>query len=206
MTMPRLRHGLRAALLLVAMSASATAPADPPRFPANLLAAASAQIGVTLSYDPSYTRIAYPGGDVPIERGVCTDVVIRAYRALGIDLQKLVHEDMASHWSAYPKLWGLRAPDRNIDHRRVPNLATFFTRHGTSLRVSQSDASLYAAGDIVTWRLPSGVPHIGLVTDQRHDGRPLIVHNIGAGTQIEDGLFAFTITGHYRYEPERRAQ
>jgi uncharacterized protein YijF (DUF1287 family) len=190
--------------------ATGIANADPPTFPANLLSAASAQIGVTLFYDPRYTRIGYPGGDVPIERGVCTDVVIRAYRALGVDLQQRVHDDMTRHWSAYPKLWGLRAPDRNIDHRRVPNLATYFTRHGKSLRVSQSDASLYAAGDIVTWRLQSGVPHIGLVTGERRDGRPLIVHNIGAGTQIEDMLFDYTITGHYRFEPTndepRRAQ
>lgn len=188
-------------LLIAAFAAGGTATADPAAFPANLLAAAAAQVGVTVSYDPAYTRIGYPGGDVPIERGVCTDVVVRAYRVLGIDLQRLVHEDMRRAWAAYPKLWGLRAPDRNIDHRRVPNLATFFTRHGQSLRVSQSDASLYAPGDIVTWRLPSGVPHIGLVTGERRDGRPLIVHNIGAGTQIEDGLFAFTITGHYRFEP-----
>jgi uncharacterized protein len=195
------RH-FRGALFVAALAASGTAAADPPAFPANLLAAAAAQVGVTVTYDPAYTRIAYPGGDVPVDRGVCTDVVIRAYRMLGVDLQKRVHEDMARHWSAYPKLWGLRAPDRNIDHRRVPNLATFFTRHGRTLRVSQTDASLYAAGDIVTWRLPSGVPHIGLVASERRDGRPLIVHNIGAGTQIEDGLFAFTITGHYRFEPE----
>lgn len=190
----------RGALFAAALAAS-NAAADPAAFSANLLTAANAQIGVTVSYDPAYVRIAYPGGDVPLDRGVCTDVVIRAYRALGIDLQQRVHEDMREAWSAYPKLWGLRAPDRNIDHRRVPNLATFFGRHGETLRVSQTDASLYAPGDIVTWRLASGVPHIGLVSATRQEGRPLIVHNIGAGAQIEDVLFAHTVTGHYRYEP-----
>ncbi|GMV29786.1 MAG: hypothetical protein AMXMBFR59_19110 [Rhodanobacteraceae bacterium] len=190
----------RGALFAAALAAS-NAAADPSAFPANLLAAATTQVGVTVSYDPAYVRIAYPGGDVPLDRGVCTDVVIRAYRALGIDLQQRVHEDMREAWSAYPKLWGLRAPDRNIDHRRVPNLATFFGRHGATLRVSQTDASQYAPGDIVTWRLASGVPHIGLVSATRQAGRPLIVHNFGAGTQIEDVLFAYTVTGHYRYEP-----
>lgn len=188
---------LGAALLLGSVHASA-ATAD---FPTPLLAAAQAQIGVTRHYDASYARIAYPGGDVAAERGVCTDVLIRAYRAIGADLQRLVHEDMRRNWGAYPRLWGLRGPDRHIDHRRVPNLAVFFARHGRSLAVSQTDASLYAAGDIVTWRLPGNLPHIGLVTAQRRDGRPLIVHNIGAGTQIEDMLFAYPITGHYRYEP-----
>ncbi|MBL8297451.1 MAG: DUF1287 domain-containing protein [Rhodanobacteraceae bacterium] len=195
-------HRLGGTLLAAALTAGASpAVAAPAEFPANLLAAATAQVGVTVTYDPAYARIGYPGGDVPIDRGVCTDVVIRAYRALGIDLQQLVHEDLRRAWAAYPKLWGLRSPDRHIDHRRVPNLATFFLRHGKSLRVSQTDAALYAPGDIVTWRLASGVPHIGLVTDERRNGRPLIVHNIGAGTQIEDVLFAYTITGHYRYEP-----
>ena len=159
------------------------------------------QVGVTLSYDPAYRRLSYPGGDVPMATGVCTDVVIRAYRALGVDLQQRVHEDMRANWSSYPKLWGLKSTDRNIDHRRVPNLAVYFTRHGQRLRVSQDDASLYQPGDIVTWRLPSGVPHIGLVSAQRQGGRPLIVHNIGAGTQLEDMLFDYVITGHYRYAP-----
>lgn len=193
---------ISAALLLslVSLTALAQKPAAT-AFPDNLLAAAQQQIGVTLYYDAAYARLAYPNGDVPQVRGVCTDVLIRAYRALGVDLQQRVHEDMRAAWSAYPKLWGLRSTDRNIDHRRVPNLATFFTRHGTVLKVSQTDATLYQAGDIVTWRLPSGVPHIGLVTARKNGGRPLIVHNIGGGTQREDMLFDYTITGHYRFEP-----
>lgn len=192
----------RAVTLLVALLLSPVpAGSAATTFPTDLIDAAKRQIGVTLTYDPAYARLAYPGGDVPLDRGVCTDVVIRAYRAIGIDLQQRVHEDLRAHWRAYPKLWGLRAPDRNIDHRRVPNLATFFARHGRVLAVSQTDASVYAAGDIVTWRLASGVPHIGLVTHERVNGRPLIVHNIGAGTQVEDVLFAYTITGRYRYEP-----
>lgn len=191
----------RAFAFVATLLFAAAVPAQSPAFPVDLLAAAQRQIGVTLTYDPAYVRIAYPGGDVPPDRGVCTDVLIRAYRAIGIDLQQRVHEDLRAHWNAYPKLWGLRAPDRNIDHRRVPNLATYFSRRGRVLSVSQTDASVYAAGDIVTWRLASGVPHIGLVTSERHDGRPLIVHNIGAGTQVEDVLFAYTVTGHYRYAP-----
>ncbi len=164
-----------------------------------LVAAARAQIGVTVAYDPRYTRIPYPGGDVPPGRGVCTDVLIRAYRTQGIDLQKCVHEDMKRAWEAYPSAWGLKAPDRNIDHRRVPNLATFFARHGQSLPLSR-DAKGYLPGDIVTWRLSSGVPHTGLVSDRRSPaGHPLVIHNIGAGTKEEDRLFAYTLTGHYRY-------
>lgn len=189
------------ALVAVLLLLPAAAQSETTTFPADLLDAAASQIGVTVTYDAAYARLAYPGGDVPLDRGVCTDVVIRAYRATGIDLQQRVHEDLRANWSAYPKLWGLRAPDRNIDHRRVPNLATFLARHGRVLAVSQTDASVYAAGDIVTWRLASGVPHIGLVAHERRNGRPLIVHNIGAGTQVEDVLFAYTVTGHYRYEP-----
>jgi hypothetical protein len=167
-----------------------------------LVEAARKQIGVTVSYDSGYHRIAYPNGDVPMERGVCTDVVIRAYRQLGVDLQVKVHEDMAAAWKVYPKNWGLSRSDSNIDHRRVPNLATFFSRHGASLPAG-SDPKAYAPGDIVTWRLPSGVPHIGIVSDRRtRAGVPLVVHNIGGGTQEEDSLFAFTLTGHYRYSPD----
>lgn len=196
----RLRSLLLSALVLLPLCANA----DNVAFPDNLITAAKRQIGVTRYYDPAYVRIAYPNGDVAAERGVCTDVVIRAYRVLGVDLQQRVHEDMRANWSSYPKLWGLKSTDRNIDHRRVPNLAVYFTRHGQRLRVSQDDASLYQPGDIVTWRLPSGVPHIGLVSAQRRGGRPLIVHNIGAGTQLEDMLFDYTITGHYRYAPPAR--
>lgn len=188
-------------LILLAALAPANAVAAEPDFPARLVTAASAQIGVTLGYDGAYVKLAYPGGDVPIETGVCTDVVVRAYRALGVDLQQRVHEDMRRAFATYPKLWGLKSPDSNIDHRRVPNLATYFARHGTALEASQTDASLYAPGDIVTWRLPSGVPHIGIVSTRRVANRPTVVHNIGLGTRDDDALFAFVVTGHYRYAP-----
>lgn len=167
-----------------------------------VIAGAKQQVGVTRGYDPSYRRIAYPNGDVPRETGVCTDVVIRAYRHAGTDLQQLVHEDMKGNFSKYPQNWGLRKPDTNIDHRRVPNLATFFTRRGGKLAVTRRGAD-YQPGDVVTWRLSSGVPHIGLVSDVRARGtdRYLVVHNIGSGAQIEDVLFAYTLTGHYRWRP-----
>lgn len=167
--------------------------------------AALKQTETEVTYDGSYFKIPYPGGDVPAHLGVCTDVIIRAYRALGIDLQKQVHEDMKSHLSLYPKLWGLKSTDTNIDHRRVPNLQVFFTRHGQSLPVTDNPDD-YKTGDLVTWNLKTvgTLPHIGIVTDKRSaDGvRPLIVHNIGAGTVLEDMLFSYTITGHYRYAPE----
>lgn len=165
-----------------------------------LVAAARGQVGVTVIYDGSYRALAYPGGDVPPERGVCTEVVVRAYRALGFDLQKEVHEDMRRAWSEYPKHWGLERPDRNIDHRRVPNLATFLRRRGAELRRSD-DPAAFRPGDLVTWRLPSGVPHIGIVSDRRLDDRPLILHNIGAGTREEDVLFAWERTAHFRFLP-----
>jgi hypothetical protein len=151
-------------------------------------------------YDASYQRIGYPNGDVAADRGVCADEIVRAYRLLGIDLQRLVHQDMRRAFDVYPKRWGLRAPDSNIDHRRVPNLATFFARHGTSLKISQ-DGDDYKPGDVVAWALADGRPHIGMVTERRSsDGkRPLVMHNIGFGPQIEDMLFGLTITGHYRY-------
>jgi len=172
---------------------------------ARLVAAAEEQTAYTKSYDPAYRRIPYPNGDVPRETGVCSDVVIRAYRALGIDLQQRVHEDMKRHFGLYPKTWGLSRPDPNIDHRRVPNLQVFFTRHGQSLPVTDR-ASDYLPGDIVTWNLAAPqkiIPHIGIISEQRTaDGtRPLVVHNIGAGTKVEDILFSYKITGHYRYAP-----
>ncbi|HXC16535.1 MAG TPA: DUF1287 domain-containing protein [Holophagaceae bacterium] len=164
-----------------------------------MVQAAKTQIGVTRYYDSRYQRIPYPGGDVPMDRGVCTDVVIRAYRALGVDLQALVHEDMLRAWGEYPKNWVAKGPDPNIDHRRVPNLVAFFKRHGQTLTTG-TDPKLYQPGDIVTWRLSSGVPHIGIVSDQRAtSGTPLMIHNIGYGTKQEDVLFDFTITGHFRY-------
>ncbi len=165
-----------------------------------LVDAARVQVGTTVSYDPAYVAIDYPGGDVPIERGVCTDVVVRAFRALGIDLQKLVHEDMKKHFCAYPDRWGLSKPDPNIDHRRVPNLMTCFTRRGMSLPVTQ-EAGDYLPGDIVSCKIPGDLDHIMLVSDTTAEatGRRMVVHNIGAGAQLADVLFEFTLTGHYRW-------
>lgn len=155
----------------------------------------------TVRYDPSYTRIDYPDGDVPADRGVCTDVIIRAYRKLGIDLQKEVHEDMSANFDKYPKTWGLSRPDKNIDHRRVPNLMTFFSRHG-NVKAITNEPEDYTPGDIVCWDLGGGITHIGIVSGKRSaDGkRYLIVHNIGGGQVLEDCLFRFRITGHYQYE------
>lgn len=152
-------------------------------------------------YDPTYYRISYPNGDVPADRGVCTDVVIRAYRKMGIDLQKKVHEDMKAHFHLYPKNWGLGRTDPNIDHRRVPNLMVFFKRKGLSLPISNV-ASEYKAGDIVCWDLGSGITHIGIVSSRfSADGkRPMLIHNIGAGQVMEDCLFQFKIIGHFRYD------
>lgn len=170
--------------------------------PQQLVAAALTQTTQSVRYDGSYFKIPYPNGDVPAHLGVCTDVIIRAYRNLGIDLQQLVHEDMRSHFALYPakRNWGQTKTDTNIDHRRVPNLQTFFTRHGKSLPIS-TQAQNYKAGDLVTWRLTGNLPHIGIITDKKStDGlRPLVVHNIGAGPQHEDMLFDHPITGHYRY-------
>ena len=167
--------------------------------PQQLVRDARGQIGVTMSYDPAYRKIAFPMGDVPLSTGVCTDVVIRALRGQGVDLQALVNKDMKPACAAYPKIWGLQKPDGNIDHRRVPNLEVFFRRHGQSL--SLSDKTTFKAGDIVTWRLPqSNLPHIGIVSDKRAaDGTPLIIHNIGRGTREENVLFAYPLKGHFRY-------
>jgi len=161
--------------------------------------AARKQIGKTLFYDPSYQAIDYPNGDVSIERGVCTDVVIRALRvAYNYDLQKSVHEDMEKKFFKYPQIWGLKQPDKNIDHRRVPNLQTFFHRKGWSLPLS-SHLSEFKPGDIVTCIIPPNLPHIMIVSDrQNKDDIPFVIHNIGSGTQEEDRLFEFRITGHYR--------
>jgi hypothetical protein len=153
-----------------------------------------------VSYDPSYFTIPYPNGDVPSDKGVCTDVVIRAYRKLGIDLQQKVHEDMKANFSLYPKKWGLTRPDPNIDHRRVPNLMVFFERFGTTLPITNNPSD-YQPGDIVCWNLGGAITHIGIVVDSKsRDGkRRLIVHNIGGGQVLEDCLFNFKIIGHYRY-------
>lgn len=211
--MPGYRRDVVAQFLAAADTASsppdtASPDASPAVGPASpwalkLLAAAEAQIGVTVTYDPAYVRLAYPGGDVPRDRGVCTDVVVRAYRdGLGVDLQRLVHEDMAAHFSAYPTRWGLKRPDTHIDHRRVPNLQTFFARRGAAVSASQNSKD-YAPGDLVTMLVGVNLPHIAIVSHRASaDGeRPLIVHNIGAGTRLEDRLFEFPLTGHYRFAP-----
>jgi uncharacterized protein YijF (DUF1287 family) len=194
---------MRFLTFLLSLMLASVAQADDRR--ARVIAAAHAQEGVTTRYDGRYVRLDYPGGDVPADRGVCTDVVVRAYRAIGIDLQQRVHEDMRAHFAAYPALWGLRHADRNIDHRRVPNLARYFERNGRSLPPS-TQAADYRPGDLVTWRLPGNLPHIGIVSDRRADGPPQIVHNVGAGVRVEYVLFAWPITGHYRYLPEETSE
>lgn len=168
-----------------------------------LIAAAESQIGVTLTYDPAYVSLDFPNGDIPRNRGVCTDVVIRAYRdAFGFDLQQEVNKDMKAHFAAYPKIWGLKGTDRNIDHRRVPNLQAFFKRQGAARAISGNPED-YQPGDIVSQMLPGNLPHMAIVTHRRSpDGeRPMVVHNIGAGTRLEDRLFEFEISGHYRFNP-----
>lgn len=163
-----------------------------------IVRSARSQIGTTIIYDGAYVGLGYPGGDVPFERGVCTDVVIRALRdAKGLDLQKLVHEDMTSAFRQYPNNWGLRRPDKNIDHRRVPNLQTYLKRKGYSLKVTNNPND-YAPGDLVTCMVGNR-PHIMIVSDRKTpEGVPLVIHNIGRGTQEENRLFSFSITGHYR--------
>jgi uncharacterized protein YijF (DUF1287 family) len=171
---------------------------------ADIVAAARSQVGVTLYYDPAYRALAYPGGDVPADRGVCTDVIVRALRqARAADLQKQVHEDLKAHWNAYPnqRRWGLSKPDANIDHRRVPNLMTFFGRAGYAAPLTHATAD-YLPGDVVAWDLGRGILHIGIVSDRRSvAGTPLVVHNIGAGAREEDILFRYTAIGHYRLPP-----
>ncbi|HUO99579.1 MAG TPA: DUF1287 domain-containing protein [Rhizomicrobium sp.] len=194
-----LRFGTIAGALLLALAPPCMADATAA---SRFVQAAEALSNPDVVYDGSYRRIAYPMGDVPSGVGVCADVIVRAYRGIGVDLQKLVHEDMSRHFAAYPRIWGMKHADANIDHRRVPNLAAFLQRHGKTLPIS-SDASDYAPGDIVTWNLRRGgsLPHIGIVTDRRNADltRPLVMHNIGGGQVLEDTLFAFEITGHYRY-------
>ncbi len=182
--------------VLVAMLMASLTEASP----AVLVEAAREQTLHPVRYDGSWQRLDYPMGDVPADRGVCTDVVIRAYRALGIDLQVLVHEDMRVAFDRYPAIWGLSRPDRNIDHRRVPNLQKFMERSGARLASGRLSDDL-RAGDLVTWMLPGNLPHVGIVSDRKDgaSGRPLIVHNIGAGVVEDDILTAFPVTGHYRY-------
>lgn len=186
--------------MVIPISASAYRQGEPTDFSKKLIQAAMERTKHTVRYDGSYRKIRYPNGDVPDDVGVCTDLVIRAYRKLGIDLQKDIHEDMKAHFDMYPKLWGLSKPDPNIDHRRVPNLQTLFRRKGILLPITK-DPNDYVAGDIVSWMLPGNLPHIGIVIDS-HSGdgsKPLIIHNIGSGPAIEDILFDYQITGHYRY-------
>ena len=166
-----------------------------------LLEGAMAQTTITREYTQDYFVIGYPNGDVPSNTGACTDVVIRAFRSVGVDLQKEVHEDMRANFSAYPNKWGLTKPDTNIDHRRVPNLQTYLTRKGMALPVS-GNAEDYRPGDVVSWDLNGrGMTHIGLVSNLKsaRTGRYLVIHNIGAGVNAEDRLFDWTITGHFRY-------
>jgi uncharacterized protein YijF (DUF1287 family) len=196
-----LQFGLVCLAVPVAMAQEKPGASD---WRTRLVDSAREQIGVTTVYDPTYVRLGYPGGDVAPERGVCTDVVVRAYRrAFDLDLQRLVHEDMLANFAAYPKTWGLKAPDLNIDHRRVPNLAVFFGRRGVSLPVSQDPAD-YLPGDLVTQMLAPNVPHIAIISSNRSAAAPeraLVIHNIGRGAQEEDTLFAFSQTGHFRFAP-----
>jgi uncharacterized protein YijF (DUF1287 family) len=184
---------------LVMILALLAGPVSAGSEPSRLTEAARAQVGVTVTYDPAYAQLDFPGGDIARDRGVCTDVVIRALRdAWGIDLQLAVNRDMTADFGAYPALWGLTRTDRNIDHRRVPNLQTLLARIGAELPLTEGPTP-YLPGDIVTWMLPGNLPHIGIVSDRRAaDGTPLILHNIGRGAQEEDILFAFPMTGHYR--------
>ena len=191
------------ALLLVSANCLAES------FEQSLVKAALDRTTHNVTYDGSYYAISYPNGDVPENLGVCTDVVIRSYRAIGTDLQALVHEDMKENFDTYPskRIWGLNRTDTNIDHRRVPNLQTFFSRNGEELAISRNKAD-YLPGDIVTWVVSGNLPHIGIVTNKvsSRTGNPLIVHNIGSGPTLEDMLFTFTISGHYRYEPKLNDQ
>ena len=193
---------LVAAALLLCLLISPPAVAGPGYFGARLSAAAVARTAAHVTYDPSYERIAYPMGDVAADRGVCADEVIRSLRAVGIDLQALVHEDLTLNFAAYPQLWCLSAPDSNIDHRRVPNIETYLARRGYRLHASL-DAKDYRPGDIIAWNLRGDVgflPHIGIVTDRTGaSGWPMVVHNIGAGPKLEDVLFSWPMTGRYRF-------
>jgi len=186
----------------LACAAAQTTPTSRSEFTRRLVAAAIERTHHSVRYVSEYVRIPYPGGDVPAGTGVCTDEIIRSYRAVGVDLQKEVHEDMVQNFSAYPnqRRWFLAHPDASIDHRRVPNLMVFFQRKGESLPITDRAAD-YAPGDLVTWDLGRGVPHIGIVVDQKDylTGRYQIVHNIGEGPKMEDVLFNWKITGHYRY-------
>jgi len=199
---PALRLSSLLILLVIAELATPQSPAPLSRqdFARQFVAAAVERTHHSVRYVSDYVRIPYPGGDVPADTGVCTDEIIRSYRVVGVDLQKEVHEDMVKNFAAYPNRWQRTTPDSNIDHRRVPNLMVFFRRKGESLPIT-NQAVDYAPGDLVTWDLGGGVPHIGIVVDERSrpSGRYMIVHNIGEGPKMEDVLFNWKITGHYRY-------
>ncbi len=188
----------RRAFLAFSLAALPAATIAAPSRLALFLAAAHEETRHPITYDPTYTRIPYPMGDVAPDKGVCTDVVIRAYRAIGTDLQRLVHEDMSQHFGLYPKAWGLSHADSNIDHRRVPNLRVFLARSGASLAVTHKPGD-YAPGDLVTYGLPGNLPHIAIVSDVRGAAAFQIIHNIGYGPRQDDALLAWDITGHYRY-------
>lgn len=188
-------------ILLFTYSLTAHSDVADDQFMAGLVDAAKERTTHDVRYDGAYVAIAYPNGDVPANTGVCTDVVIRAFREVGVDLQKQVHEDMLENFASYPsrRIWGLTRTDKNIDHRRVPNLRVYFERHGQLLPISSNPAD-YLAGSIVTWMLPGNLPHIGIIIDQKSaTGVPLVAHNIGEGPKINDILFDYPITGHYRY-------
>ena len=204
-------HGNRFLALTLSLSAAVSAalaqtnpaiPTERQQFIDKLVAAAIERTNHSVKYVSTYVHIDYPGGDVPADTGVCSDEIIRVYRVLGVDLQKEVHEDLVKNWQGYPAKtkWHQVHPDSNIDHRRVPNLMVFFARKGESLPISLR-AMDYSPGDIVTWDLGGNVPHIGLVVNVKstEGGRPLIVHNVGQGPKMEDVLFSWEITGHYRY-------
>ncbi len=182
-----------------------SAPKDSLTFALKLSQAALSLTEALVTYDGTYFTIPYPNGDVPADKGVCTDVIIRAYRKLGIDLQQRVHDDMAANFALYPQKWGLKKTDTNIDHRRVPNLMTFFSRHGEVKKLSQNPQD-FQPGDIVTWNLTGNLTHIGLIVNflSEDKKRYLVVHNIGNGQELADCLFQYEMTGHYVYSLQKR--
>ncbi len=208
-TDPTRRQVMQLTLSVVAVASlplAVRAQPSPNDWRGRLIAAARAQIGVTRSYDPAYTAIAFPNGDVPREKGVCTDVVVRAYRdAFGVDLQALVNADMRARFSDYPKAWGLKRPDPNIDHRRVLNLSTYFARHNAKIAGAAFKPTDVAPGDLVTMTLPGNLPHIGVASDRSGaDGRLMMIHNIGAGAEESDVLAIYALTGRYAFAPSLR--
>ncbi len=194
-----------AAFFALGLPLSLCAQEPAPDLATRIVAAARRQVGVTVRYDPSYVRLPYPNGDVPPETGVCSDVVVRALREVGVDLQKEVHKDMRSDFAAYPADWGQTRPDPNIDHRRVRNLMCYFQRRHTVVERPSLQPEHFAAGDIVAWDLGRGIRHIGIVSDRRAGRVPLIIHNIGQGAREEDVLYSYRIIGHFRIRPSAPA-